>query len=446
MSRNRTHIIISSLLFVIITGSYIVMALKFPIAYIKATFEDFYGEWAQVFLFAAVFILSLKLAFARSRFRIFFILLALACFFTFMEEISWGQRIFDIQTPDFFKKHNLQGETNLHNFLMGPYSTTNIFMECLLSAGFLCYGLVYPAALALRVRFAEWIYEKGLFAPPLYLWPYFVLSAVLEFEVFSFNEAEIAEILIPFAISIALLNHMFENNRGIASDTGRPKTLDGSGSRRLALAICGIFLFAAVSSAWATSASYASPRFKNGMETRLIRGTDAFAERYKTHEIWDTAIYLYKIIDHKEPNRPHILRRIAFCYGKIGNAEKERDYLERAFDLDLMYLEQVPSSIPANISVALSYIQVGNITQDKYFFDIAESHRDRALEYALIQAKEEPESADAAYWLGSAYSEKGDLEAALTYFRKAFELEPYIMTYRKAYINTMNLIKENNND
>ncbi len=137
MLRNRTHIIISSLLFVIITGSYIVMALKFPIAYIKATFEDFYGEWAQVFLFAAVFILSLKLAFARSRFRIFFILLALACFFTFMEEISWGQRIFDIQTPDFFKKHNLQGETNLHNFLMGPYSTTNIFMECLLSAGFL---------------------------------------------------------------------------------------------------------------------------------------------------------------------------------------------------------------------------------------------------------------------------------------------------------------------
>ena len=440
MLRNRTHIIISSLLFVIITGSYIVMAIKFPIAYMKATYEDFYGEWAQVFLFAIVFILSLKLAFAGSRFRIFFILLALAGFYTCMEEISWGQRIFDIQTPDFFSNHNLQNETNLHNFLTGPYATsTKRFIEYLLSAGLICYGLVYPAALALRARFAEWIYEKGLFAPPLYLWPYFVLSAVLEFEVFSFNEAEIAEILIPFAISIALLNHMFENNRGIASDTGRPKTLDGSGSRRLALAICGIFLFAAVSSAWATSASYASPRFKNGMENRLLSGIYAFAERYKKHELWDRAIYFYKIVDEKQPDRPSVQRKLALCYGKIGNTEKEKHYIERAFDLDLVYLEQIPSSIPANLSVATTYRQVGDINNEKIYLD-------RALDYALRQAIDEPERADAAYWLGNAYEEKGDLESALTYFRKAFKLEPYIKPFRNAYMRTTNLTKENNND
>ena len=416
------------------------MALKFPIVYIQATHEDFYGEWAQVFLFAVVFILSLKLAFAGSRFRIFFILLALAGFYTCMEEISWGQRIFDIQTPDFFKKHNLQSETNLHNFLIGPYNTSiKSFIRYLLSAGLICYGLVYPAALALRVRFAEWIYDKGFFAPPLYLWPYFVLSAVLELELISLNEAEIAEILIPFAISIALLNHLFENNRATASDAGRSKNLDSFGSRKLALAICGVFLFAAASSAWATSASYASPRFKNRMDNTFLGGIDKLAGGYKANEMWDYAIYLYKMTDNNKPGRPAVQRRIALCYGKIGNTEKEKLYLKRAFFLDFVYLEQMPSSVIANLSVAMTYKQVGNITKEKYYID-------RALDYALSQAKDKPASAGAAFWLGNAYKEKGDLGSALTYHRKAFTLKPYINAYREAYMKTTNLIKENNND
>ena len=32
-----------------------------------------------------------------------------------LEEISWGQRIFGVETPDFFVSHNLQDETNFHN-------------------------------------------------------------------------------------------------------------------------------------------------------------------------------------------------------------------------------------------------------------------------------------------------------------------------------------------
>ncbi len=47
------------------------------------------------------------------------ILLALACFFFAGEEISWGQRIFSTESGEFFKSHNLQGETNLHNLEIG---------------------------------------------------------------------------------------------------------------------------------------------------------------------------------------------------------------------------------------------------------------------------------------------------------------------------------------
>jgi hypothetical protein len=36
-------------------------------------------------------------------------------FFISLEEISYGQKIFNWQTPSLFKEYNLQQETNLHN-------------------------------------------------------------------------------------------------------------------------------------------------------------------------------------------------------------------------------------------------------------------------------------------------------------------------------------------
>lgn len=47
--------------------------------------------------------------------RISFLVLALVFFFGFGEEISWGQRIFNIETPAQWAEVNWQGETNLHN-------------------------------------------------------------------------------------------------------------------------------------------------------------------------------------------------------------------------------------------------------------------------------------------------------------------------------------------
>ena len=35
-----------------------------------------------------------------------------------MEEISWGQRIFGIESPEWFLKHNRQVETNVHNLVI----------------------------------------------------------------------------------------------------------------------------------------------------------------------------------------------------------------------------------------------------------------------------------------------------------------------------------------
>jgi hypothetical protein len=40
---------------------------------------------------------------------------ALLLFVACMEELSWGQRIFDWSTPEHLRRWNVQGETNLHN-------------------------------------------------------------------------------------------------------------------------------------------------------------------------------------------------------------------------------------------------------------------------------------------------------------------------------------------
>ncbi|MBN1952330.1 MAG: hypothetical protein JW801_14110 [Bacteroidales bacterium] len=45
----------------------------------------------------------------------FYLLLALLFFFCFGEEISWGQRIFHVKTPDYISEVNAQQEINIHN-------------------------------------------------------------------------------------------------------------------------------------------------------------------------------------------------------------------------------------------------------------------------------------------------------------------------------------------
>ena len=46
---------------------------------------------------------------------------ALVFVFVAMEEISWGQRVFGIETPSFLRNLNVQGETNLHNLKSVQY-------------------------------------------------------------------------------------------------------------------------------------------------------------------------------------------------------------------------------------------------------------------------------------------------------------------------------------
>jgi len=60
------------------------------------------------------------------------------------EEISWGQRILGIESPEFFQTHNKQAETNLHNMIVGGASVNRIVFSKLLGLGVLVYLLPLP--------------------------------------------------------------------------------------------------------------------------------------------------------------------------------------------------------------------------------------------------------------------------------------------------------------
>ncbi len=74
--------------------------------------EDGFFEYLTASLFFVSSVLMLRLALKRNR---FFFLFFLLLFIGAGEEISWGQRILQLDTPDSIKKMNVQGELTIHN-------------------------------------------------------------------------------------------------------------------------------------------------------------------------------------------------------------------------------------------------------------------------------------------------------------------------------------------
>jgi hypothetical protein len=84
--------------------------------------EDGFFETAGALFFLVSSILFLILFFKNRETKkiiclnnVYFLLLGCAFLFAFLEEISWGQRIFNLATPESLQKINMQNEINIHN-------------------------------------------------------------------------------------------------------------------------------------------------------------------------------------------------------------------------------------------------------------------------------------------------------------------------------------------
>ena len=130
--------------------------------------DDGLIETAQALLYAGGSWLSAVLArrlwLAGSRaWAILFRVLAAGLFWVTGEEISWGQRLLGIATPEWFMRHNVQRELTLHNL---PGVTETIkkalyrLLPVLAGVSAVLWGMGRPWAR--RLRLALWLPREAL--------------------------------------------------------------------------------------------------------------------------------------------------------------------------------------------------------------------------------------------------------------------------------------------
>jgi len=407
-------------------GLYTALALWYPLGYIWATYEDLYGEWSQTYLFAIAGALFVRLAFFRTRHWWFAAVMAAACFYVFLEEISWGQRIFGFASPEFFSRNNLQGETNLHNFFTGPYATLlKDVIRWAVAIGLIIYGLVLPLALRGRVAFVRWLESRGVIIPPPSLAVVFILAAVLELRPFGFNEAEIAELLVAFALAATAAYGLVTRRRSIeaAPDSAMGPIESKAFAWRLAI-ILGVTAVLAVAT---TTALYASPAQRARIDRRIDNGIERFAARYSRYGRWDIVIGLYERLLEDKPENSFLLRSIARAQREKGDESEFERYASRAIEVELVRYESEPWRASVLRSLVRGYRLIGDENEASRYLALA-------IDLGLTRVAEHPDSANAAYSLGRTYALAGLEAEALEQYARAYDLEPSSGRFRQAYL------------
>lgn len=100
-------------------------------------------------------------------FRVTWIGLALLCFFAAGEEISWGQRLFHVASPEFFVAHNAQHETNLHNLVVDGVKINRLVFSKMLTVAAGFYLVVLPWLYRRKAAFARFVDLWGVPVPTI---------------------------------------------------------------------------------------------------------------------------------------------------------------------------------------------------------------------------------------------------------------------------------------
>ncbi|MCQ9640778.1 hypothetical protein MP478_15425 [Chryseobacterium sp. WG14] len=146
--------------------------------------DGFYEDLTSIFLFFTSFILLIKFfkyqGYYTLSWKISIVLMTVAFFFGGGEEISWGQRIFQIQSSDFFKLNNAQQETNLHNLVIGHVKLNKLVFSNMLSIGFGIYFLVLPIVWHRVPKIKKLIDKFGIsIARPIHLLFFIIVTAII---------------------------------------------------------------------------------------------------------------------------------------------------------------------------------------------------------------------------------------------------------------------------
>jgi len=180
-----------------------------PVGFIYFVAEDY---WAESATFASFFMASGIVVWTLVKDRGYrtpgLFLLALGAFLVAMEEISWGQRLLGIRSPDFFAAKNVKGEMNLHNFIdVDAYYS-------LVAIGLFLYSILLPLFTRKSIRLHRWCRDFGIPLVPVRLWPLFLLAVYFFADHYSLKKSEVGEMYLGLAIAALSLDLALTMRRG----------------------------------------------------------------------------------------------------------------------------------------------------------------------------------------------------------------------------------------
>lgn len=138
------------------------------------------------------------------------IVLTLLFFFAAGEEISWGQRIFGIESSEFFLEHNKQAETNLHNLMIGDTNLNILIFSQLMLVVLIVY-FVFLRPLVSRVAFFRKLaFQFRVPMPKIQHIVIFFVSNIMVLLIGLKKESELHELSFAVIFFLILLNPLLQ--------------------------------------------------------------------------------------------------------------------------------------------------------------------------------------------------------------------------------------------
>lgn len=179
--------IYSLLALIIIVSSYLIYLLLKEETVIRLGKEDGLFEYLTAVSFLVTSLLFLRIFFRRR--KLIHLVFALVFFMGMGEEISWGQRIFNYQSPEYFRENNIQSEVNFHNLTIfdsqeegGNYKSGLSYylsMNFLYKLFWFIYGIVLPVGYILFPWLKKILDKIDLLVPPFLLGIIFLFNWII---------------------------------------------------------------------------------------------------------------------------------------------------------------------------------------------------------------------------------------------------------------------------
>lgn len=367
-----------------------VLFYQLPYYYVRFIAEDNWGAFASSAAFLLAAILFARLSYT-SGYRIatfWYALLALATFLVGMEEISWGQRIFKISTPEFIGAHNYQNEITLHNIESLGLSNRRAYQ--VLSCALIGYGLILPLLCISSQWIQKLIGKAQLPLPSLVLTPLFLSAAALFLWGPLERADEIGELL--FALSFAA----FAGERTLVETTQQQlKPGLGHGSYALIPIVTALGTGILLTTLFSGPAFQSSQAYANNLEMFAIQKLPKANLHRQALSIID---YMQR---HPSLATGNTSLHRAELLTSLRRVEEAAEAYQHALQFDEQRLKMAPGNLDNLRSISAVYASMGdNVMAARYLQKTFNAYDAKMAETSAAPART---GADMVIWNGESY-------------------------------------------